>query len=324
MEAAFLSTINICLSALYDCAALLAVLFVGRYFYGITTGINSSDKLSTMNNAISIAKGGFLLGLGIAATGGMFTVPGGLSEPVMIGVIGIASMILLRISLIINDKLILPKINNIKAVMEGNVGVSYVEFGGCVATGLMIHGAISGKADSLEDKLLYASIYWGLGQVILVLASRVFNFITGYDIDNLIEEKNNAAGIAFGGFLAATGIIIAASLHGVSTNLEDEITTIAVFALAGFMVLIAAKMILAKILLPEASMTREIYAEGNNGAAVLSAVGYVAIALIFSASIAPATFATLHAPVKPSIIINESSGDNETHITPASDKEPTK
>lgn len=291
MNDAFMASLAVSLSALQDCLALLAVLFIGSFFYNLT--VNKGSEHVQGNSALGITRAGFLLGLGLAASGGLFTAPDGPAKPIMIGIIGLVSMILLKISLIINDKLVLPYIDNMEEiVIRRNICVAFVEMGGCIATGLMINGAMSGKADSLAEKLAFGTAYWAVGQVLLVLAAKMFYLIAGYDVRKLIESQNLAAGLSFGGFLAATGIIIDAAMYGVSTDLASEAITIMVFVFIGMSLLVLANKGLSKILLPGKKMGTEIEA-GNLSAATLFTAGSIVIALLFFASISPATlFAT--------------------------------
>lgn len=316
MNQAFWSTLNVGLFALQDCIALLAVLFIGRFFYKVTTKIKVEDQIVDGNTAMGITKAGYLIGLAIAATGGVWTVPDVQTKSLMIGLVGLFSMILLRLSLIINDKFILSKFDNLNEIVaHQNIGVAFVEAGGTIATGFMIAGAMSGKSDSLIEKLEYGSFYWLLGQAILVISCHIYHFICGHDVDKELVEKNTAAGVAFGGFLAAIGIIVDASMYGVSTNFTDELVTILVLVGIGTSLLVLGKLALSKVLMPTASMSQEISRDKNCGAAALSAVGFVALAIIFSASIAPATTSAAFGSTPPV----DDFVDDESITLPATD-----
>lgn len=286
----FWISLNVALNSMKDCLALIAVLFVGRYFYRLTTNIKLEEQIVTGNTAMGVTKAGYMAGLAIAATGGIWTVPDVQHKALMIGIIGLISMVLLRLSLIVNDKLILNKFNNLKEIVENqNLGIAFVEAGGTVATGFMIAGAMSGKADSLLEKLEYGTFYWVVGQIVLVLSCHIYHAICGFDVDDELLKKNFAPGISFGGFLVAVGIITDAAMYGVSTDLSSELITTGVFIGIGLVLLVLGKLALAKIMMPKANISNEISRDKNSGAAALSAIGYIALAIIFSASIAPAT-----------------------------------
>ena len=73
-----------------------------------------------------------------------------------------------------------------------------------IATGLVIFGAVSGEIGGIVTTL----VFWVLGQVALVLAGLVYEWITPYSIHDEIEKDNVAAGVAFAGALVGIGVIV--------------------------------------------------------------------------------------------------------------------
>jgi uncharacterized membrane protein YjfL (UPF0719 family) len=317
MKDSFLISLNIGFSALIDSLVLLAIMFLGRLFYKMTTKVHLEREITEKDNpAMGVAVAGYLIGLGIAASGGLIAIPDLPNRPLLIGLIGLISMFLLRISVFLNDHFILHKFNNLHEIIENkNVGVAFVEAGSCIATGLMIHGAMTGKADSLEQKLLYGLFYWGIGQILLIIGSYFFRPICGYAIDHELEKDNNsAAGLAFCGYIVALGLIIKASLYGASTNMVPEIATILSFVGIGMVLLAFGNIGMEKILLPRTSMKAEIHRDKNIGVGALSAVGFLCIGIIFAASISPATsFA----------VFDKEWSSDSVEVIPASSEKPT-
>jgi uncharacterized membrane protein YjfL (UPF0719 family) len=297
MEESLLISLKVAVGALADALVLFAVLFVGRAFYKLTTKADLEDEVSEKDSpAMGLALAGYLVGLAIAVSGAIMSPQVSWDKSCMVAAVGIVSMLLMRLSLVVNDKLILSKFNNLSLIVgKRNLGVGFVEAGGCVATGLMINGVLSGKADTLEDKFLYGGLYWVIGQAALILGALSFRTICGYDLDDELENHDNvSAGISFGGFLAAIGIVIQAAMTGTSTDVAAEVATIAVFFAAGVVLMLLGQMVLNKVLVPKSPMSKEIGVDRNRGAGALSAAGFVCIATLFAASISPATtFATL-------------------------------
>lgn len=314
MSASFFISLEVALGGLLDALVLLAIIFLGRGFYRFVRKVQVEKEVMAGNTALSVALAGYLLGLGIAASGGLLVDADGWHKSLMIGLVGLVSMALLEVSLFINDNFILSHFRNMEEIQKNNLGVAFIEAGGCVATGLMINGVMSGKAEGLVEKAMFAGIYWAIGQAILVLGSYFFRPICGYHLDDdLGSDRNAAAGLSFGGFLVSLGIVIQSAMHGVSTEFFPEIATIGVFFVIGFAMLIIGKILLARVLMPSGRMFKEIDENGNTGAAALSAVGYICIAVVFAASISPAmTFAAFKnyltpEPPKATIIIHDSA-----------------
>ena len=67
-----------------------------------------------------------------------------------------------------------------------------------------------------ESFLFAASIvYAALGAVLLLVAYKLFDAVTPFDLNKLIcEDNNTAAAIAVGAYLIAIALIIAAAIHG--------------------------------------------------------------------------------------------------------------
>lgn len=322
MGESFYLSLNVALAATLDALVLLAVVFIGRLFYKFTTGVKLEEEITVRDNvAMGVASAGFLIGLGIAASGALISIGDAVSRPLMIGAVGLVSMVLLRISLLINDKLILSKFNNLEEIIrDKNLGVAFVEAGSCIATGLMIHGVMTGQAASVQDKLIYGGIYWAIGQTILVVAAFLFRPLCGFNVDHVLQEDNNAAaGLAFGGYLVAMGLIVQSALDRASTNIASEIATIAVFTAIGFALMLVARFGLERIILPSASMPLEINRDKNMGAASLSAIGYLIVAIVFAASIAPATTSAAFArdfaddsEIQPPVVIQAAEAKPQT------------
>lgn len=278
------------LAAAGDFAVLLAVLYVARAFYGWSFRVRLDDEINKKENiAVGIGMGGYLVGIVIASSGALSSVGDSSHKAMMIGIVGLVSIVLMRLSLLFNDKMILPKFKNMEEIIERrNMGIAFIEAGSCIATGLMIYGVMTGPASSLAEKLITGMEYWMWGQLWLILGSWVYHPLAGFNINQELHNTHNlAAGISMGGFLVAIGFILEAAMHKVSTNVPEELMTIGVLCVMGFVLLALTKLVIDKVLAHGAT-GKEIAADGNVGAGLLSAIGFICIGLMFSASITPA------------------------------------
>lgn len=290
MSESFFATFYVALGAVCNALVLFGIIYLGRFCYKLSFKVNVEDEITNKRNpAMGVALAGFLIGLAIAASSG-FTAQGtSINKALMVAGIGVASIILMRFSLLINDKVILRKHDNLfEIVQHRNLGVAFIEAGGNIATGLMINGVMSGKADSLSEKILYGLLYFVIGQGCLIIAAQVYAPTCGLSLDSDLDHNNTAAGLSYGAFLASVGLIIQAAFDGISTDVPAEIATIIVFMGTGLVLLIGGKWLLDKVLVSSKSISSEIHDDENVGAGALSAGGYICIAIIFAASIAPA------------------------------------
>ncbi|MCG8474425.1 MAG: DUF350 domain-containing protein [Cytophagales bacterium] len=158
-------------------------------------------------------------------------------------------------------------------IVDQNVGSGAVEAGSAVATGLVILGSIYGEGGSVLTVL----IYFAIGQLILVLTSFVYNWITPYDIHEHIERDNIAVGIGFAGALVAIGNLVRNALVHTFVDWETNILWLVLEVLLGLMLLPLARWMADKILLPGQNLNDEIVNQEkpNVGAGLIEAFAYV-------------------------------------------------
>jgi len=125
-------------------------------------------------------------------------------------------------------------------------------------------------------------VYWVVGQAILVLGGRVFQLISHYDVQAVIEKDNVAAGICFGFFLAAEGAVVRMALAGAGSDIWNELITVLVDACLGTLILCAGRFAADKIMLPASPLDHEIAKDGNMGAAAVVAAAFSAVAILLA------------------------------------------
>ena len=267
------------------------LLLLGKVFYDHTTAYKFNEELTTKDNpAFGTCLSGYLIGLGIAMSGALFGTGWSLRENILIVLAGgIAAVILMRLSVLINDKLILYKFSIDKEMIEDrNLGTGFVVAGSCLATGLMLNGVLTGESASFLMSIRDIIIYFTLGQLILILGGLVFQLMTSYDVYQVIGRDNNIpAGISFGGFLVALGIIIRTGLVGAGSNLLEEIGTMIVIAFVGIILLAITRIIADKVFLPTSALSKEVAKDKNPAAGAIAAACFICIAILLAAAVNP-------------------------------------
>lgn len=302
--------------ALWNFAVLLGILGIGRFAY-LWTNPNSSKEISERkNSAMAVAFGGYIVGLGIAASGAILS-PGPASfwgRTAFIAAAGIASIILMRLSLVINNRLILSKFDNLEEIeRDHNMGVAFVEVGGCLATGFIIYAVMTSQSMSMTDKLIDGLVYWSIGQALLVLGMRIFDKTIPYDPHAELQNNNNpAVGLVYGGFLLSLGLVLMTAINGATSNIIDELGTIAVFYSIGIALLLAARYAVNFILTSKTRPMDEFNNQNEIGFASLELASLLVIAILFVSSLAPANTAAMFArPSAPQIVISSAAGSDK-------------
>jgi uncharacterized membrane protein YjfL (UPF0719 family) len=270
--------------------ALVLLLFVGKWVFNRTTKYNIDNELTHNDNpAFGITLASFFVGLAIALTGTLYGIgEHPVDDFISIGIYGALALALMRLSIVVNDKLILHQFCVHKEITQDkNCGTAFVVGGSCIATGFMISGALTGESISPIRGVVDLLIYWVVGQALLILGGFIFQKITSYDVHHVIEHDDNAAaGLSFGGFLVAIGIITKVSLTGATSNILTEIVTTAMLAVSGLVLLVAVRIITDRVILPSSPLCKEIAVDKNTAAGAIAASTFVCVALAYSFAVA--------------------------------------
>lgn len=257
------------------CAFVL--FYIGKLVKDLTTsGYRVREELVEKDNAaLGVAMAGYYFGL-VMAIGGTLSGPSqGLDNDLIdIGIYGLLSIVLMNLSRFVNDGLILHgfKIRD-ELIRDQNAGTGVVVAASYIATGLVIFGAVSGEIGGIVTTVAF----WALGQVALVLAGLVYEWITPYSIHDEIEQDNVAAGVAFAGALVGIGVIVFHASAGNFISWAVNVQDFAVEVVAGLILLPIVRTIADVILLPGQKLTDEIANQEhpNLGAGFIEAASYV-------------------------------------------------
>lgn len=280
------------LSNMLNFGILVFGLIISKYFFQLTSSYKFNSELTEKDNpAFGVALAGYLIGSGIALSGAVFGTENTLEAELTRDVGIVLIIVLMRLSLFINDVAILRKFSISKEITEDrNTGVGFVVAGSSIATGFMLNGVFSGYSDTFFIGLRDIVIYWTVGQVILIVGGFLFQAITKYDMHKVIGiDDNLPAGISFCGFLVALGMITRNALYGASSQIGEEIIVTFIFALFGMVLLVLSRVIVDKVFLPESPLSKEVETDRNPAAGALAAASFIIIALLFTAAINPAS-----------------------------------
>ena len=268
------------LSGIVYLVASFVLFFLGKLAYGLVhRDINVKQELVEKDNlAFSIAHVGYFIGL-LLAIGSVLVGPtvgttGILGDLKELFFYGLLAIILLNISILINDKIVLRKFSvHDEIIRDQNAGTGVIEAASAIATGLIIFGSVSGEGGGWVTAL----VFWAVGQVLLVLTGIIYQAITPYDVHEHIEKDNVAAGIGFAGALIAIGNIVSFAVMPDFVSWAESLATIGIDFVIGIAFLPVARVIADKILLPGQKLTDEIINQEkpNVGAALIEAFAYI-------------------------------------------------
>jgi len=269
----------------YDAVVYIMVAFaiflIGKFVYQLLhPSFKVKEELVKKDNfAFAIAHVGYYIGLLFSIGSAIVGPSNGLVNDVIdITVYGLLAIVLLNISIFLSDYLILRKFSIRKEIIEDqNAGTGVVEGAVSVASGLIIFGAVSGESGNLLFGILTAVVFWAFGQVALILTTRIYNWITPYNLHEHIEKDNVAVGVGFAGAIIAIANLICFGLTGDFDGWLPTFTEAGFELVVGIILLPVMRLITDKILLPGERLTDEIINQEkpNVGAALVEAFAYI-------------------------------------------------
>ncbi|WP_158975013.1 DUF350 domain-containing protein [Cellulophaga sp. L1A9] len=201
---------------------------------------------------------------------------------------GIFAILLLLLAAWISNKVILNKFDLKKEIItDKNEGSGVIEAAIYIANGLILYGALVGESETLIEGLSTFFIYWVIGNVVLIIASKIFIAWMGYSIHDEVEKDNVAAGISFSGAILAIGIITMNAILDPFVDWTTTLIDITLQTVIGCILLPIMRIFTDKVLLPGRKLTDEIINQEkpNVGAGLIEAFAYVASAILITWSI---------------------------------------
>lgn len=270
-------TLDAALTALVYLAECFLLFLLGKFAYKLfQRKIKVGYELVEKDNfAFAVAHVGYFIGLLLAISSAVIGPSHDIwIDSIDIAIYGILAILLLNLSIIINDKIILRKFVVYKEIIEDqNVGTGVIEGANAIATGLIILGSVSGEGGGI----LTALVFWVVGQMMLIITAYFYSWIVPFDVHDQIEKDNVAVGLGFAGALIAIGNLIRYGLMVDFVSWQESFTNVGIDVLIGLIFLPLARTLTDKILLPGRSLTDELINQDkpNTGAGLIEAFAYV-------------------------------------------------
>lgn len=254
---------------------------LGMKCYDWFTPFKLQDHLVEKDNpAVSVAYGGFALGL-VLAIGGIFhgyESQRPLVQDLIVTVgYGFLAVALMLVSSIINDKVILSNVSTKSELEKGNVAIGAVEAASFIANGLVLFGALSG-----QGSLLTGLAFWLVAQFVLLVVSIVYNMITKFDVKTQLAQGNSAVGFSVAGFMIAMGVVLKASTQGSFESWMENLTTFGIVVGFSLATMPLIRLFLDKVLLSKSDLCKELSVDQNIGIGAVEGLFYVSSALMIS------------------------------------------
>lgn len=267
------------------------IFYLGKLIYSLLNSkINITHELVEKDNfAFILSYVGYFIGLVIILGGAIIGESIDFyTDLIHIATYSIIGIVLLHISILISNKLILPKFDIKKEIIDDkNEGTGVIEACIYIANALILHGALIGESDSFLEGILTFISYWFIGNIMLMIAAKIFTLWIRFDVHDYIEKDNVAVGISFGGAILAIGIVIMNALMDPFIDWTTTLIDVSLQTILGIILLPIMRFLTDKVLLPGRKLTDEIINQEkpNIGAGLLEAFAYVGSAILITWSI---------------------------------------
>lgn len=272
-------------SAGYLALAVIFLLLAKKIFDAVTSYSLNTQLTAKDNPAVGLLLGGFMLGVSAVLCGVLAgdapdepTWANFSEDLVPVLIYGLIGIVMLFVAGIFNDKIVLRQFSNHKEIVDNqNSAVAVIMAATYIGSGLIIAGGISSSVN-----IVSALIAFVVGQAAFIFFGIIYQVVTKYDDQEEIgENKNLAAGIAFAGNLIAFSMILMKGLQidvelAVTWTLGDRCLNALYYAIAGAVLLIIARIITDRAFLPGGKISEEIVRDRNLNA------GYIEAALALS------------------------------------------
>jgi uncharacterized membrane protein YjfL (UPF0719 family) len=261
-----------------DIAIGFFLFWIGQFLYQkVFRRMDLNLELFVRDNpAVAVALVGFYFGW-VTSLFGIFDKPADSPLDRMNTLIGYGAIaiVLMLIGAWIGDRLILRHLDAAREIQqEQNLGAAAAEAGLHVSNGLILSTALAGESGSWQVGLAC----WGIGMIVLVVMSYLYPKIASYNVFGEIRRRNNpAAGVAFGGLLIATGMIVRMAF---SPEFESWSTSLPEYGFLlgiGLVFLAAIRWVADLVLVPGVKISDEIVHQAipNFGAGLIEAIAYI-------------------------------------------------
>ena len=244
-----------------------------------TVDIDDDKEIDTNANAsVGIRRAGLYLAIAIGMQGALSGPGTGFINDIIALIIdGVQVVVLLFVARMINDKFLLPSINNDDEAKNKNEAVGITELGSYIATGLILNGSFAG-----EGPFLSGIVFFILGQAVLVALFWLYEKITSFKLVDEIKKANNAAGIAIAGMLISIGLILRGAVSGHFTGWGSDIISFFYSAIMGIVLLLIFKFFIDRLFLPFTTLQNEIEKKKNIAALLMAESVLVAVSILIS------------------------------------------
>lgn len=263
---------------------VFALCWVGKLAYGVFHPRARVDaELTAKDNlAFAVPLGAYYLGILIVMGAPLSGQSRGdlLQDALSVIAWGLLAVVLLNLASLAKRRTLFHGFDLFGEILErGNLAAGIVVAGVYISSALLVLGAL---AD--EGGLLPAAVFWLYAQILLTLAAAVFLRVVHEDLTAEIRRGNRAVALSFAGVLVAMGNVLRLAISGPFEGWGRGFGAATGYAMAGLVLLFAARWLLDWLLLPGVTIRQEVVKQEvpNVGVGYLEALFYLGTSFLIA------------------------------------------
>ncbi|GAA5192222.1 hypothetical protein [Ferrimonas gelatinilytica] len=269
----------------------IALFVLARVSYGWFAGVDSTRELSERDNvAFGISLAGGILALAVALSG-IFHLPSQASltaDLVWTTGLGLAALILIRVSRRWYDRWGLHQINKREQILDGNLSMAMVDGAVGIAISLVLKGMLQwlGTLSLAAVPLMAFNFFIAIG--LLVTLTRILEYRyrrhnQGGSLQQALGQDHRPVALRHCGYLLACGLVIQTAGWLQPYDPSRPLITMAAWffwALLGLLLLTLLSILLRTLVLAHVRVDREVEMQNNGGIAALDGALAFAVAYL--------------------------------------------
>jgi uncharacterized membrane protein YjfL (UPF0719 family) len=281
-----------------DMLVIIALLISLKFTKGLLANVNSQSELVDRNNAaFGISFGGGILALGVVLTGvsaGDFATSL-VDEVLSMAIFGALGLVLVLAGRVLQDKIVLPKVDIHKELSTDNVACALLDVGHMLAIGLVIRAAMLWVPTSDFRIIPVIIVAFILSQLVITLAAlyrrHVFKKRNAGHVDCFQTAIGKGApatatALRYAAFMVGAALMVTAASNLIVFDQSAywlSVVTWSIVSLISVPVYAALVLIVRRLVLPGVDVAEEVDRENNVGISAVESSIFIAIAAIFSA-----------------------------------------
>ncbi|MCS7012780.1 MAG: DUF350 domain-containing protein [Chloroherpetonaceae bacterium] len=278
-------------------ATLIAMLTMARLVNQFIFKANMTEVITKQDQtAVGIALAGFLFGV-VQITSEVLAGEGHGSLLIDAGLValwGLSGIILLALLSLFGFKLF-HGVDYTEEVQKGNVAVGIVAAARFIATSSIIAAAVSGENTGDSDialseggAALASLVFFFVGQLTLIVVTRLFRLLTAYDDAKELASGNIAAALSYAGLMIGVSLAIHKGIKGEFIGYaagllaygKSMLIVLAFYPIRQF--LVQGILVGGSFSLYGGTLDEEISRDRNIAAGAIEAAAYIATALLIT------------------------------------------